>query len=69
MKQTVAPLQANEVNIVRRKLASFDVSAFQSLATHPDDAYEFLIKLHVFAYITCGIINCEYVSLFLGKTT
>lgn len=31
MKQTVAPLQANEVNIVRRKLASFDVSAFQSL--------------------------------------
>lgn len=25
MKQTVAPLQANEVNILRRKLASFDV--------------------------------------------
>ena len=29
MKQTVAPLQANEVNIVRRKLASFDVSSNQ----------------------------------------
>lgn len=26
MKQTVAPLQANEVNIIRRKLATFDVS-------------------------------------------
>lgn len=25
MKQSVAPLQANEVNIIRRKLASFDV--------------------------------------------
>ena len=25
MKQTVAPLQANEVNILRRKLASYDV--------------------------------------------
>ena len=25
MKQTVAPLQANEVNIIRRKLATFDV--------------------------------------------
>ena len=26
MKQNVAPLQANEVNILRRKIASFDVS-------------------------------------------
>lgn len=26
MKQAVAPLQANEVNVLRRKLASFDVS-------------------------------------------
>ena len=26
MKQNVAPLQANEVNIIRRKVASFDVS-------------------------------------------
>lgn len=26
MKQNVAPLQANEVNILRRKVASFDVS-------------------------------------------
>ena len=26
MKQTVAPLQANEVNLLRRKLATFDVS-------------------------------------------
>ena len=25
MKQAVAPLQANEVNIIRRKLATFDV--------------------------------------------
>ena len=25
MKQNVAPLQANEVNILRRKLATFDV--------------------------------------------
>ena len=25
MKQEVAPLQANEVNLLRRKLASFDV--------------------------------------------
>lgn len=26
VKQTVAPLQASEVNILRRKLATFDVS-------------------------------------------
>ena len=53
MKQTVAPLQANEVNIVRRKLASFDVSNNQrDNATSPDLSFalslSFQVKQHKF---------------------
>ena len=30
MKQAVAPLQATEVGIIRRKLATFDVSSLEN---------------------------------------
>ena len=34
VKQAVAPLQANEVGIIRRKLASFDVRNFYHLVEY-----------------------------------
>ena len=51
MKQAVAPLQANEVNIIRRKLATFDVKQhefrekFRTTAPFSFDSSDIYIRI------------------------
>lgn len=51
MKQVVAPLQANEVSIIRRKLATFDVKQhefrekFRKTAPFPFDSNDIYVRI------------------------
>ena len=69
MKQAVAPLQANEVNIIRRKLATFDVKQhefrekFRKTAPFAFDSNDIYIRIDgVNIYFCCtntSLLQCH----------
>ena len=70
MKQAVAPLQANEVNIIRRKLATFDVKQhefrekFRKTAPFSFDSSDIYFRID-------GVLNIKSViiiTVYSGKT-
>ncbi len=67
MKQAVAPLQANEVNILRRKLTSFDVSIMYACTC----IYLHVQYMYCILYVSCFVFQQvkqhEFREVFRGS--
>ena len=71
MKQAVAPLQANQVSIIRRKLATFDVKQhefrekFRKTAPFAFDSNDIYVRIDGVSDVYLHLLQCHRFGIFM----